>query len=792
MPKKKSLTAKRVLSLFLAYVVLCFAGGAVTSVFFLPAILGANAVAGAVVPSLQVEGIDFDVTDLPQQSRLYESDGKTVMTTFYSQNRIVVPLKKISEPMRNAMVAREDRRFFEHSGIDVQGVLRAFVETYVKQASQQGGSSLTQQYVKNVLILQAEEDDDPIAEYHASEDTIARKIREMLIAVQVEKKYSKLEILQGYLNIAQYGRGIYGVEMAARRYFNTSAANLNIVQAATIAAITKNPNNYDPSVESNRAQSQKQRNIVLDLMLQQGYISQKEHDEAKATPIENTLNIQTVNAGCSAAGDAAYFCDYVTKKILNSSEFGKDAATRRKLLYEGGLDIYTTMDAAANTAAMNAARNAIPADDPSQFEVMLAAIRPGTGEVLGFGVNKIYDTSPDATGDPSKSAMNYAVDEVDGGGSGFPVGSTWKPINLVAWMRAGRSINEVLPATTTVNLARDIPGFKGVNTWEVRNAGGDRATAESPLDGLVHSHNTTQASMLKVLGLEPIAQAAEDMGFHQASIQKMNMKLQDDTSAGGAYQAPLVIGGTVTTSPLTMANVYATIAANGVECTPIAIKKVTDATGKELNVPKAKCHQAIEPEIAQTVAYALNQFVVRADGGGRAAQLANNRKTFAKTGTNENTYMLTGGFVPTVASFVAVGNADGNSDFDNKTINGVYHGTWYGAYIATPTWKNFMDTYLAATNTPNDDSYGTPSDKYTAVKYSYSNSSTDTETGSGTGTNSGTGTGTSTGTGTNTGTGETTGGTGGTTTEGGGQPVTPNQGGDQTQNESQGQTTTGQ
>ncbi|RSX53435.1 carboxypeptidase [Bifidobacterium goeldii] len=787
MPKKKSLTVKRVFSLFLAYMTLCLAGGVVTSLFFLPAVLGANTVVKAVVPSLQVEGINFSVTDLPQQSRLYAADGTTQLTTFYSQNRIVVPLKKISEPMRNAMVAREDRRFFEHSGVDVQGVLRAFVQTYVKKGSQQGGSSLTQQYVKNVLILQAEESDDPIAEYHASEDTIARKMREMLIAVEMEKQYSKLEILQGYLNIAQYGRGIYGVEMAARRYFNTTADKLTIVQAATIAAITKNPNNYDPSVESNQPESQKQRNIVLDLMLQEGYITQKEHDEAKATPIADTLNVQTVSAGCSAAGDAAYFCDYVTKKILNSSEFGKDAATRRKLLYEGGLDIYTTMDVAANTAAMNAARNAIPADDASQFEVMLAAIRPGTGEVLGFGINKIYDTSPEATGDPSKSAMNYAVDEIDGGGTGFPVGSTWKPINLVAWMRAGKSINEVLPATTSVNLARDIPGFKGVNTWQVQNAGGDRATAESPLDGLVHSHNTTQAAMLKVIGLSPIAQAAEDMGFHQASIQKMNMKLQDDTSTGGAYQAPLVIGGTVTTSPLTMANVYATIAANGVECTPIAIKKITDATGKELTVPKAKCHQAVDPEIAQTVAYALNQFVVRSDGGGHAAQLANNRKTFAKTGTNENTYMLTGGFVPTVAAFVAVGNADGNSDFDNKTINGVYHNTWYGSYIATPTWKNFMDDYLTATNTPNDDSYGTPSDKYMTVSYSYSKSNTGSTSGT-----SGSGSSTSTQTGGTATDQSGTAGTTGTTGATGGETVTtPSQGGE-SQTQTEGQTTGGQ
>ena len=737
MPKKKSLTAKRVLSLFLAYVLLCLAGGVVTSAFFLPAVFASNNVVRAIVPSLQVEGIDFNVTDLPQQSRLYASDGTTQIGTFYAQNRIVVPLKKISKPMRQAMVSREDRRFFQHAGVDIQGVMRAFVATYVKKGATQGGSALPQQYVKNVLLLQAQEDNDPIAEYHASEETVARKLREMLIAVQMEKTYSKLEILQGYLNIAQFGRGIYGVEMAARRYFSTTADKLDIVQAATIAAITKNPAAFDPSVESNQEASQRERNIVLDLMYQEKCISQKQRDEAKAKPLKDTLKLQDAQAGCSASGDAAFFCDYVTKKILNSKEFGKTTEERKKLLYEGGLDIYTTMDVNANSAAMKAARAAIPADDASKMEVMMAAIKPGTGEVLGFGINKIYDTSPEANNDPARTAMNFAVDQIDGGGSGFPVGSTWKPINLVAWMRKGHSINEVLPAPGVVNLYRDIPGFRGVNTWDVKNSGGTPGYAESPLDGLVNSHNTTQAAMAKVVGLEPIAQAAEDMGFHQASKQKMNMHLKDDTANGGAYQAPLVIGGTVSAAPLTMANVYATIAAKGVECTPIAIKKVTDATGAELDVPKANCHQAVDPDIAETVAYAMNQGVVRPNGQARTAQLANNRKTFAKTGTNENTYMLTGGFVPQIAAFVAVGNADGNSDFDNKTINGVYHRTWFGSYIATPTWKNFMDTYLTAINAPNVD-YGTPSSKYAATSNSTSKSSR-SSTNTTDGTTSGTG-----------------------------------------------------
>ncbi|RFT37061.1 carboxypeptidase, partial [Bifidobacteriaceae bacterium NR015] len=221
MPKKNSLTVRRVLALFLTYITLCVAGGVATSIMFVPGVMSVNSIVKTVVPSLRVDGIDFDVTALPQKSRLYASDGKTIIATFYAQNRTVVPLRRISQYMQRAMVAREDRRFFEHSGVDMQGVIRAFVQTFVKKGDMQGGSSLTQQYVKNVLMIKAHENNDPLAEYHASEGTIARKLREMLIAIQMEKKYSKLEILQGYLNIAQFGsNNIYGVETAAHRYFN--------------------------------------------------------------------------------------------------------------------------------------------------------------------------------------------------------------------------------------------------------------------------------------------------------------------------------------------------------------------------------------------------------------------------------------------------------------------------------------------------------------------------------------------------------------------------------------------
>lgn len=706
------MTIRRALSLVLAYIVLCVTGGVVASLLFVPAVFGANTVAKAVIPSLQVEGIDFDVTSLPQQSRMYASDG-SLIATFYSQNRVVVPIKDVSEYMQKAIVAREDRRFFEHSGVDVQGVMRAFIQTYVLKRDMQGGSSLTQQYVKNVLMVQAREDNDPIAEYHAQESTIARKLREMLIAVQMEKMYSKPEILQGYLNIAQFGsNNLYGVETAAQRYFNVHAKDLNLVQSATIAAITKNPAGLDPSIPENQEDSENERNIVLKLMLDQGLIEQAEYDEAVSIPLVDTLNIQSVNQGCQSAGNAGFFCSYVTTKILNSEEFGETEADRQKLLNEGGLDIYTTMDVNANNAAMQAANDTIPASDPSGLEVMIAAIKPGTGEVLGFGINRTYDATDAAASDQTKTSMNYMVDQVDGGGWGVQVGSTWKPINMVAWMQQGRSINEGLRTSTSYPLSNfNCNNYSFTGTWKVENSGGGTVNPETPLQGLIRSHNTTQASMASQIGLCAIADAAKALGYHNSPSSAM------DVYSSNSFNAPMTIG-SVQASPLTMANVYATLGANGVACTPIAMTRVTDKNGDEIDVPQADCHQAIDPEVAQTTAYALNQGVVTAGGEAATTQLDNGRKTFSKTGTNENTYMLTAGFVPNVVSaFVAVGDAQDplNNTFDNKTINGVYRPEWFGMYIATPAWKQFMNTYLNAINAPIDNNYGNPAQKYLTV-----------------------------------------------------------------------------
>lgn len=713
MPKKKSLTLQRVLVLLLAYIMLAVCGGVAASVLFVPGVIGANKAAKAVIPSLKVENVDFDVTSLPQKSTMYARDGSTVIATFYNQNRIVVPLKKISKTMQQAVVAREDRRFWTHAGVDVQGVMRAFVQTYLVKGSQQGGSSLTQQYVKNVLLMQAIEDDDSIAQYHATEDTIARKIREMLISVQMEKKYSKAEILQGYLNIAQFGNNLYGVETAAQRYFSVSAADLNVVQSATIAAITKNPSLYDPLVEENQKESENQRNIVLKLMLQEGYITQDQYTEAVNTPLKDTLKVQDVNVGCQDTGDYAYFCDFVVHRIQNSEEFGKTRAERNKLLQEGGLKIVTTLDVEANSTMMETARNTIPPDDPSGMEIAMAAVKPGTGEVLSFGLNRYYDATPAAANDPTRTSQNYAVDLADGGGSGWTIGSSWKPINLIAWMEAGHSINDNLQTSTsypTTDFAcSNYSG--GADSWNVSNAmGAGTVNPESPFLGLVRSHNTTQASMGAILKLCKVADTATELGYHDAAT--------GETIDKTPVYTPSMMIGSVNVSPLTMASIFAVYASNGVQCNPIAISKVTDKDGNDLKVPSANCHQAVDKDIIQTLAYTLNQGTVRPDGAGWSFRMADGRKSFGKTGTSEDLAVSGGSFIPNqIAAFAVVGDAQNpyTNRISNIAINGRYNSYWDGSTIAGPAVTDFFNSYISKKKIPIDNDYGQPVSKYTTT-----------------------------------------------------------------------------
>ncbi|MDR1428605.1 MAG: transglycosylase domain-containing protein, partial [Bifidobacteriaceae bacterium] len=308
-------------------------GGVVASAMVLPGVQvfqGATEKATEAFDSLPEE---LGVDDVAQSSHIYSADGR-LLATYYEENRIVVPLSDISQHMQDAIIALEDKRFWEHGGIDLTGMARAVVNNMGDSNEIQGASTLSQQYVKNVLVERAASTGNVEEIRKATEVSASRKLREAKLAIALENEIGKEKVLEGYLNIAQLGASLYGVEAAARYYFGgISAKDLNIVQAATIAAIANSPNKFDPSLHPE--ENEDRRNIALLTMRNEGYITQAEYDAAKSQPVESTLDITEVTTGCSGANriaGSAYYCDYVVSVIRNSPEFGASPEERIKLL----------------------------------------------------------------------------------------------------------------------------------------------------------------------------------------------------------------------------------------------------------------------------------------------------------------------------------------------------------------------------------------------------------------------------------------------------------------------------
>src|SRR4051794_18921723 len=284
---------------------------------------------------------ELQAPPLPQRTRILAADG-SVIAEFYYENRVSVPLSSVAPVMRQAIVAIEDARFYQHSGVDLKGVVRALVTNSTSGTIRQGGSTITQQYVKNVLIESAANDADKRA---ATADTLARKVREARYAIAMENHISKDEILERYLNIAYFGSDAYGIEAAARRFFNRHASQLTLPQAALLAGLVRNPAAYDPLNHPKTGTTR--RNTVLARMRDLGYITPVEHDKAARTSLG--LRPTAAKNACQDSS-APFFCDYVEKRFLADAALGRTQQDRLKLLLRGGLDIRTTLQPKAQQA----------------------------------------------------------------------------------------------------------------------------------------------------------------------------------------------------------------------------------------------------------------------------------------------------------------------------------------------------------------------------------------------------------------------------------------------------------
>ena len=688
----RRITAAQVLGLLLAFVLMSGLGGVLAAGLVMPAAGATSTVTNTAVRLFDDLPEELDSPPLSQKSVILAADG-TLLAEFFSQNRIVVPLDQMSQPMRDAVVAIEDHRFYEHGAIDPRGMMRALVQN-VTTDSNQGGSTLTQQYVKNVLLqaaLQAGTDEERAAAIEAATanegtEGYARKLAEAKMAIALEQRWSKDQILEAYMNIAQFGLSVYGVEAAAQYYFSIPASQLNYLQAATIAGITREPSNYDPT--RNPEESQERRNVVLSRMHELGLITTEEYEAGKATPIADTLVIGQPKFTCMAAnaiGGAGYFCDYVTKLIGNDPIFGETRAERGRLLNEGGLTITTTLQVGMQVAANEEVHAGVPALDPTGVASAIVAVEPGSGRILAMAQNRVYNNT--TTVGPGETSVNYNTDFAYGASTGFPPGSTFKPFTLLQWFKAGHGLNEMVNGTPRTWDQREFTAcgapYNSASPWRLRNSEGGSGVM-TVQDATRRSVNNGYADMASQLDLCDIMNGAAEIGVH----------LPGGQSGEGNYPAiPANVIGSTAIAPLTMANAFATFASGGIYCDPIAITSIVNRAGDQMPIPSANCRQALDPGIAAAMNHALSQVW---SGTGRPIGAIPGRVAAGKTGTtsdNEHTWFV--GYTPQISTAVWVGFADATLPMQRITINGRYYRNVYGSSIAGPTWKRFMIRALA-------------------------------------------------------------------------------------------------
>ncbi|MCU1432990.1 MAG: Peptidoglycan glycosyltransferase, partial [Actinotalea sp.] len=679
----RQVNAFQALALLLAFVLMAGLGGVLAAGLVMPVVASASSVTDTSVRLFDELPSDLEQVPLSEKSTILAADG-TVLATFFVENRIIVPLDQISIHMQNAVIATEDRRFYEHGGVDLTGMTRALIRNATSDAGKEGASTLTQQYVKNALIQAALTSEDPNARAEAiaaarESDGIegyARKLQEAKTAIALEDRMTKQQILEAYLNIAQFGLSVYGVEAAAQSYFRLHASELNYLQAATIAGITKAPGQYDPFF--NGIASENRRNEVLRDMLREGFITQAEYDQGVATSIYAYTTQNPANLGCEAANDLAssgYFCDYVTKVIAQNPAFGDTPEARANLLYRGGLTITTTLDLARQQMADDEVKAGIPVDDPSGVASAISVVEPGTGKILAMAQNRIFDTDKEAG--PGRTSVNYNADFAYGASQGFAPGSTFKPFTLVQWLKEGHSLNERIDGRLRVykmnEFSSSCSGLSG-GEYEFGNAEGDGGNM-TVLEATMNSVNSGYIKMASELDLCGIMESAKSMGVHQASGSDFAI-------------VPANVLGSDSVAPLTMAAAFATFAANGKFCEPIAITSVLDTNGAELPVPQANCRDVLAPQIASAMNYALGNVW---NGTGKSVGGLPDRPAAGKTGTtSRNEYTWFAGYTPQMAAVVWVGFSEGVIPVQNMTINGTYVRNAYGSTIALPTWKRFM------------------------------------------------------------------------------------------------------
>ncbi len=579
-------------------------------------LVGMRAVASVqeAVPSLEQQG---SIT-LAQTTEIYASDGTLLAYLHDDQNRTVIKGDKIPDLLRYAVLAVEDERFYEHTGVDIEGIFRAVAANLQSQDISQGFSTITMQLVGNIYL-------------NRREMTLSRKFNEIMLAIQLERKYSKNEILDMYLNTVYFGATAYGVQAAAKTYFNKEPMQLTIAEAALLAGLPQRPNGYSPRRHPELAMER--RDVVLDKMRELGYITMSEYEQAINEPLELAPYSPYV------AVQEPYVVAYVRKQLIEM--YGKER------VFKGGLRVETTINPAFQRLAEQAISTTLSRkDDPS---AAMVSIEPKTGHIVAMVGGNDYDTSK----------FNLASQ-----GRRQP-GSAFKTFVLVAAIEMG-----IDPWNTFYNSARVRLTYPGASKpWDVQTYGGDYHGPSTIFDSTLRSDNTVFAQLALDVGTQRIVDVANRMGITS------ELNLDPAIALGGLKYG---------VSPLEMASAYATLANGGIYVEPVIIKRIRDADGNVIWEAQPKTNQALSPGVA----YDATRVLIANVQSGTGTRAAIGRPAAGKTGTTTDwTDAWFVGYTPNLSTAVWMGDPD--AQVPMKNVHGVR--VTGGSFPAT-MWKKFMYT----------------------------------------------------------------------------------------------------
>ncbi|MEH1101488.1 transglycosylase domain-containing protein [Micromonospora sp. CPCC 205561] len=647
-------------------------------------VLAGLVLAVAALPAALVFGLGFSAfaapyAELPnslrtpptaQRSNLYANDGTTLITSFYQEDRVDVPLAGVAPVMRQAIIAAEDARFHEHSGVDLRGVVRAFTVNQRDGTTRQGASTLTMQYVRNVLSS-----DPRLSERQraaATELTTARKLQEMRYALALERELSKDEILARYLNIAYFGAGAYGVAAASRRYFSKPPAQLSLAEAALLAGLVRSPHTDDP-IDGDADAALARRAYVLDRLVESGQVPAEAAERARAEQLRLRPS-QTPNdctAVPAAQNDWGFFCDWFTRWWNAQPAFGATVDERQLTLRRGGFSIISSLDPAVQRTTTEQVHRIYSVDD--RRAAPTAVVQPGTGRVLAMAVNRNYGVGANPAG--QKNHPNTVNQLVAGGGAieGYQAGSTFKLFTLLAALEAGLPLDTEFDAPGRILTDFPVTGSASCDGyWCPANASAAMDGRHTMWSAFGESVNTYFAWLTERIGADRVVEMAERLGIVFRAEEDARLARH-----GAREWGPFTLGVSATT-PLDLAGAYAAVAAEGTWCAPLPVVSVTDAAGRPVAAAQPSCRQAVDAEVARAAADAarcpvgdqsMYRECARSTAEGLHRQLG--RPVAGKTGSSDGYATETVvAFTPQLAVATIAANPDEPGDAVGQRVQG--------------------------------------------------------------------------------------------------------------------------